>query len=80
MKLSWYKRIIKEQFSGARLGSSDFNEYMKIKREKDRMKETLSEKYNSKLMYESNLVDRLIEKTENMDTQSQSGGKSPQVS
>ena len=42
---------------------------MKLKKEKDRMRETLSEKYTSQLIQESNLVDRLIEKTERLDSE-----------
>ena len=68
----------KEEFSAARMGAADFSEYMTIKREKDRMRETLSDVYQSNLLHESNLVSKLIEKTERIDapTVTQSSGAS----
>lgn len=59
--------MIQEQYSGARLGSSSLGEYLKLKEEKDRMKDTLAERYTSKLLEESQLVDRLIDKTSRID-------------
>ena len=60
-------QLTEEQYSGARLGSANLSEYLKIKQEKDRMKDTLVEKYTSKLSQESQLLDRLIDKTSKID-------------